>query len=140
MKLLFKSITILFAVHFCNYNGTYQKVIWINQDKKFKTQLSQLGLFGISSEIRDCKIKKKKLSINGMIYDEDNSYYNENKPLKNSMVILSCDKNLKIIDTLFTSKKEGHFTIEVPFIKENCLIIKGVDKMDGYKYNLKDFR
>jgi len=122
----------------CGYSGRYSKVVWNSTKESFANEVMDVDEYSVSLNIFNCSKKKGVLEIKGKVIDDDILVGNK-QHLDSEAVILKCDENGKILDTLFNVKNDGNFYFKTIVKKESFLVLKLRNEQDGMRYNVADF-
>jgi hypothetical protein len=122
----------------CNYNGKRSFVNWNKKNSSFENITINLGEFYINPQIENCYCKGKNIFLEGKLENID-TLTNSKKSFNNKVIIIELDNDNKILDTLFVTKKDGAFNLNLEKNKANSIIFKLENEDFGVKFNISDF-
>ena len=121
------------------YNDTHYKVNWNEANERFEEVDFDVGEPLIFIKLDNCEVKGLKFSISGRIVD-DSTLINPNELLDNDALILLCNSNGTIKDTIVTTDRKGKFKTDFYPNKNDALIVKRKNDSIGIKYKIKDYK
>lgn len=122
----------------CSFNGKKSFVNWNKKNNSFKNISVNLGEFCVNPQIENCFCKGNNIVLEGKIENIE-TLVNAKKGFNNKVVIIELDNDNKILDTLFVTKKDGAFNLNLEKNNANSIVFKLESEDFGVKYNVSDF-
>ncbi len=140
MKLTFL-IPLVFGMIYCKcaYNGSYSKVFWDVEKEAYVQKIMDLGEQSIFAEFTFCYKKGKVLKLEGRVNNQD-TFIGNSEFINTEIMILRCDRDGIVKDTITTTDQTGLFNIETVRDKKGFLVFKEKNKHEGVRYDIRLFR
>jgi len=121
------------------YNDTHYKVDWNEVTKKFEEVSFDVGESLVFIKLENCELKGLRFSISGQIVD-DSTLINPNGLLEDDALILLCNSNGVVKDTIVRTDRKGKFNTDFNANKSDALIVKKKNDLFGIKYKITDYK
>ena len=115
----------------------HSKVMWNDSSQKFENVTISTGESMVFINIDSCSVSKSSIQIKGRIVD-DSVVLNPELLLTSNALLLNCNSEGHVTDTLYRADDKGYFKIDIPRVKENFIVVKNQNEKYGLRYNIND--
>jgi hypothetical protein len=134
MKYILTISIILQLLCDCKYDGSYSKVEFDGNKRKFFDKSMDLGEINLSPNFTTCSLIKDRVSLKGTINNNNDNYQLKSVNLQ----ILVINRDGVILDTLF-DKFSNNFEIRFKKTKKTFIVIKQKEESFGLKFDISKF-